>query len=163
MNAKPRRRALLVGVPLALVSLLTTAAGCGSSSGSGSGGSGGGGGGGKSSLQCSFTTLLGAPVQRQITATSSVICNFPVVSSTTTLVIQAKPHGSANTHWDNVDHPKTTGTVPPNDLTYTVICVGGLDYQASADITGFGPNNQPFHSYETTDTVTYTQAECNQS
>jgi hypothetical protein len=153
------RRALLLGVPLALVSLLTTAAGCGSSSGSGGGGSGGG----NSSLQCSFTTLLEAPVHRQIAATSSVICNFPVVSSTTTLVIQAKKHGAPATAWDNYGDPKTTAVPPPNGLEYTAICVGGLDYQASADITGVGPNNQPFHSYETTDTVTYTQAECNQS
>ena len=162
MNSKSRgdRRALLIGVPLALVSLLaTTAAGCGSTGGSGNGGSGGG----KSAFQCTFTTYLEAPVKRQIAATSSVICNFPVVTSTTTLVIQAKKHGAPNSAWDNVDDPKTTATVPPNELAYTAICVGGLDYQASADITGVGPNNQPFHSYETTDVVTYTQAECNQS
>jgi hypothetical protein len=78
-------------------------------------------------------------------------------------VIQAKKAGAPATEWDNVDDPKTTAQVPPNELAYTAICVGGLDYQASADITGVGPNNQPFHSHETTDTVTYTQAECNQS
>lgn len=154
----PRRRgASLLAVPLALVSLLaTTAAGCGSSGGSSSGS-------GKSALSCNFDTELQAPVKRQLLATSSVYCDFPVESATTTLVIQARKTGESNLHWDNVDDPKTTTGIPPNQLSYTVVCVGGLDYQASADITGIAADGKAFHADETTDVVSYTQAECNQS
>lgn len=162
MTRTPHRRAALLGLPLALTGLLTTAAagGCGSNS---AGSSGGNGGAGKGALQCQFSTFLEAPVRKQLVATSSVSCDFPVVTSKTTLVIQGRRTGAGNTAWDNFGDPKSTTTPPPNQLSYTVICTGGLDYQASADITGTGPNGQAFHSHETTDTVSYTQADCDAS
>lgn len=140
-----------------LVVLSCTAGGCGSSGGGSSSGGGG------SSLQCTFDTYLQAPVNRQLIATSSVTCDFTVVTSTTRLVIQGRRTGSDNTAWDNFSNPRVTEALPPTSLTYKVICVGGYDYQASASIDGVGPNGQPFHANDTTPVVSYATADCNQN
>lgn len=141
----------------ALVALTCTAGGCGSSSG-GSSGAGGAGG-----LNCQFNTFLNSPVKKQITATSSVFCDFTPVTARTTLVIQGRKTGAGASAWDNFDDPKASNGIPMPDLTYTVTCIGGYDYQASADITGVGPQGQPFHSHETTPVTSYTAADCAQS
>jgi len=150
----------ITGAAAAVAILAATGAqgGCGSSSApkSSSGGAG-------SPLVCNFDTQLGAPIHHQLTATSSVTCNFPVGTAKTTLVIQGRKTGSGETAWDNFDDPKTSGQVPPNSLTYTVTCIGGYDYQASADITGLADNGAPFHADETSPVVAYTAAECKNS
>lgn len=138
----------------ALIALTCTAGGCGSS---------GGGPGVPSALVCNFDTFLQAPVSRQLVATSSVTCDFTVVNATTRLVIQGRKTGAGNTAWDNFSSPRVTEALPPNSLTYKVICVGGYDYQASASIDGVGPNGQPFHSNETSPVVSYTAADCVQN
>lgn len=150
----------IIGAAAAACVLALTGAqgGCGGSSGAA-----GGGGGAPGALQCNFDTFMQAPVKRQIVATSNVTCDFPVVTSVTTLVIQGRKTGSGDDAWDNFDDPKRTGQAPPNELTYTVTCIGGYDYQASADITGVGPNGQPFHSHETTPVVSYSAADCTQN
>lgn len=137
-----------------IAGLSCTAGGCGSS---------GGGPGVPSALVCNFDTFLAAPVDRQIVATSSVTCDFTVVTATTKLVIQGRKTGTGNTAWDNFSDPRVSEAIPPNSLSYHVICVGGYDYQASASITGVGPNGQPFHTDETSPVVSYTAADCVQN
>jgi hypothetical protein len=139
-----------------LVGLCCTAGGCGSTSSGASSGVGGG-------LQCSFDTFMQAPVKRQITATSSVTCDFTVVTAETTLVILARKTGSGDSAWDAFYEPAQTSALPPNSLTYKVTCLGGHDYEASADITGTGPQGQPFHAHETSPVASYTAADCTQN
>lgn len=134
------------------VMLLLAAAGCSSKAG-GAAAAGG---------DCSFDTFMQAPVHQQITATSSVSCALRIEEATTTLVIQGRRIGSGAGAWDNFDDPKRITTVPPNELSYTVTCIGGYDYQASADITGTYIDGKPFHYDETTPVASYTAADCRQ-
>lgn len=150
-----RKHITIGAAAIALLAATAAQGGCGSSGSSKSGGNGPG-----SPLACNFDTQLRAPEKGQLIATSSVTCNFPVASARTTLVIQGRKTGTDNTAWDNFDDPKPTTAVPPNHLTYAVTCIGGYDYQASADITGVSANGAPFHADETTPVVSYTTAEC---
>jgi hypothetical protein len=113
-----------------------------------------------SALQCRFVLDMGAPVERQLTATMTVSCNFPVADSTTSLVIQGKPAGSPDTDWDNVDDPVPSSQIPPVSLTYKINCVAGYDYPASASIDALAENGAPVNATETTTPRSYSASEC---
>lgn len=142
--------AAIAGAAL-LAGLTCTAGGCGSTAGKTAAAAG-----------CSFDTFMQAPTHRQIVTTSSVSCAGLIEEATTTLVVQGRKTGEGAGAWDNFDDPKRTVAVPPNSLTYTVTCIGGYDYQASADITGTFTDGKPFHYHETTPVASYTAADCAQ-
>lgn len=149
--------------PLAAAALLaTTAAGCGSSAAPRGSTTHVAIQNPGSAYECRMTLTMGKPVQRQLTATLSVSCNFPAASAKTTLVIQGRTTGSGEGAWDNVDDPVPSILIPPVALSATAICLPGHEMQASADITGIRADGEPFHADETTTPHAYTATECNQ-
>jgi hypothetical protein len=113
-----------------------------------------------SSQQCTIVLDSEHPVDKRLTATMSVTCNFQVVNADSSLVIQGRPLGGNNTDWDNVDDPKPSSALPPFTLTYTVPCVTSLEYQASASIDALAEDGAPVNASETTIPRSYSASEC---
>lgn len=100
------------------------------------------------------------PATKQITATLTVSCNFPLVSAYTTLVIQGRPVGGDGTQWDNLINPLSTADTTGIRLTYTTLCVTSLEYQSSASLDASGADGTPVHSDQTTTPRAYNASEC---
>lgn len=163
-NITRSRHGTLLAVPLALVSLLTTtAAGCGSGSGSGGSTHVAIQGNPVAAHKCKTVLDLHTPAAKQLTATYSVSCNFPLTSASTTLVIQGRPTGSGGTAWDNLSDPKVSEAVSSIFLTYTVPCVTSLEYQGSASIDAVGVDGTPVNTLDTTTPRSYGPSECSGS
>ncbi|HEY1820388.1 MAG TPA: hypothetical protein VGG83_10695 [Trebonia sp.] len=113
-----------------------------------------------SAKKCTMTLRMLSPQDKQLTASLTVTCDFPVASMYTTLVIQGRPTGSGDTAWQNVDEPATTADTPPAVLTFTYNCVTGYDFQASASIDGSGADGSPFTATQTTTPRSYGASEC---
>lgn len=158
------RRLLIAPAAIAMV-LATTAAGCGSS-----GPTHPDGGyttsiqikGAPSTKTCRVVVTLLHPVNKQISATLTVTCNFPVATADVSLVIQGKPIGADATHWDNVDDPVTSHEIPTT-LTYVHNCVTGIDYQASASVDALADDGTPVHDTETDGPKYYLAPDCSGS
>lgn len=95
------RPIMTVTLPLAIGALLfTTAGGCGSSGASGTTAHTTIQGDPNAAKKCKTVLDMHHPVDKQLTATFTVTCNFPIASADSSLVIQGKPVGSDNTHWE---------------------------------------------------------------
>jgi hypothetical protein len=112
------------------------------------GGRSSGGGDQQSALNCILDLQFTGPTKGQLIATVDATCDFLVASSQTSLVILGKPAGSSQMSWQAISEPKTSTQIPPVSLTYAALCSPG-EWEASASITGVGPNAQPFHSTST--------------
>lgn len=109
--------------------------------------------------QCQMVLKLLQPQYKQITATLDVTCNTPLMAATSSLVIQGRPLGTDNTHWDNVDDPRVSYDTDIA-LTYTVPCITGIDYQASAAIDVVFTDGAEKHSTDTAGPKYYNSSEC---
>lgn len=116
-----------------------------------------------SAHKCKTTLSMPPPTRKQLVATYSVTCNFPIASASTSLVIQARPVGGDNTSWDNVDDPKVSSATSSIWLSYTVPCVTKLEYQASASIDAAGADGTPVNTSDTTTPRSYGASECSGS
>lgn len=110
--------------------------------------------------QCKMTLIQHEPVQRQLVATLTVTCNFPLVSAYTTLVIQGRPVGGDNTQWDNLGTPKPSSETENITLTYKVPCITALEYQSSASIDASGADGTPVHADQETTPRAYNATQC---
>lgn len=113
-----------------------------------------------SAHRCKMELVQHTPVNRQLTATLTVTCNFPLVSAYTTLVIQGRPVGADDTQWDNLSDPVSSEATSDITLTYKVPCITGLEYQSSASIDASGADGTPVHSNETTTPRVYDATQC---
>jgi hypothetical protein len=101
-------------------------------------------------LKCVLTLESLHPVNKQLIATLTVSCNFPIGSGVTSLVIQGRPLGGNDTQWDDVDDPVTTVATSDISLTYTVPCITSLEYRASASIDAETEDGTPVTATDTT-------------
>ncbi len=164
-----KRTTITSAAAVAAVLALTGAqGGCGSSGAGGSTPTGGTTqvqyqGNPASAMKCTMTLESHHPVNKQLTATLNITCNFTVASATSSLVIQGRPLGGSNADWDNVDDPKTTSSTTDISLTYTVPCVTSLEYQASANIDALADDGTPVNASDTTTPLHYSTSECSGS
>lgn len=112
--------------------------------------------------KCHTTLALLHPVDKQLTATFEVTCNFAVASADVSLVIQGRPLGSDNTSWDNLSDP-TTGSSVPITLTYKIPCITSLEYQASGSIDALADDGSPVSTSATAGPKSYGPSECSGS
>ena len=110
--------------------------------------------------KCKTVLEMHHPVNKQLTATFTVTCNFPIASADSSLVIQGKPIGSDNTNWDNVDDPQLSQQIPPLTLTFKHNCVTGIDYEATASIDALADDGNPVNASATTTPEFYGPSEC---
>lgn len=158
-----RRTITSVTAAAALIALTGASGGCGSSGATGTSAQTTVKGDPDAADKCKTVLEMHHPVNKQLTATFTVTCNFPIASADSSLVIQGKPVGSDDTHWDNVDDPDTSQQIPPLTLTFTHNCVTGIDYQASASIDALANDGNPVSSSATTTPKSYSPSECSGS
>jgi len=152
----------ITGAAAAVAILAATGAqgGCGSSSSSGT--TTVQNQGAPSTKKCDLRLTSEHPVNKQLTATVSVTCNFPIAEANTSLVIQGRPIGGDNTSWDNLGDPKTTGATTNITLSYTVPCITSLEYQASTSIDALADDGAPVNATDSTAPRSYNASECTQ-
>lgn len=119
--------------------------------------------GAPSAKQCTITLISHHPIDKQLTATLTVSCNFPVADATTRLLIQGRPLGGNDTQWDTVIGPKESSATTGISLSVTIFCITSLDYQASASIDALADDGTPVNASDTTTPLHYSSSECNGS
>jgi hypothetical protein len=114
------------------------------------------------SHKCKLELVQHLPVDKLLTATLTVTCNFPLASAYTTLVIQGRPVGGDDTQWDNLGDPQPSSETTHITLTFRIPCITALEYQSSASIDASGADGTPVHADQTTTPRSYSASQCTQ-
>jgi hypothetical protein len=152
----------------AVLALTGAQGGCGSSSSGSSGPTPGATTavaeqGAPSPLKCTLTLISHHPVDKRLTATLTVSCNFTVASADARLSILGKPLGSDDTNWDTVVGPQESSDTEDISLSLSVLCITSLDYQASGSIDALAEDGTPVDASDATTPLHYSPSECSGS